>query len=84
VTVSISAEAEGDLERIAAFIASDNPKRSISFVQELVARCLALADQPFRHPIVADYGQRLRRFPYRGYSIYYQVQDAGTVVSCTS
>lgn len=78
--VQIASEAESDLEEIAGFIAIDSPRRAISFVQELVTTCYGLAERPLRHAIVADYGQRLRRFPYRGYSIYYQVLDAGDVV----
>jgi toxin ParE1/3/4 len=66
VTVTIAAEAEADLRAIGGFIAANSPARAISFIRELVAGCHALADQPFRHPIVADYGQHLRRFPYRG------------------
>jgi toxin ParE1/3/4 len=80
VTVTIAAEAEWDLESIVSFIAADNPARAVSFVQELVASCHALGDQPLRHPIIADYGQRLRRFPYRGYSIYYQVIGGNDVI----
>ena len=80
MTVIIAKEAENDLEEISAFIAIDNPQRAISFVQELVASCQSLAVQPLRHAIVADYGQRLRRFPYRGYSIYYQVDSEDRVV----
>ncbi|MCR6672234.1 type II toxin-antitoxin system RelE/ParE family toxin [Devosia ginsengisoli] len=80
MTVTIAAEAEADLEAIAGYIAADNPLRAVSFVQELVANCHVLAGQPLRHPIVADYGQRLRRFPYKGYSIYYQVSSANDVV----
>ena len=74
MSVIIAAEAEFDLENIANFIAIDNPRRAISFVEDLIAQCQALADQPLRHPPVGNYGQRLRRFPYRGYSIYYQVK----------
>lgn len=80
MTVTITAEAENDFEEIARFIGNNNPARAISFVQELVASCHSLADRPLRHPIVADYGQRLRRFPYKGYSIYYQVLSTGEVV----
>jgi plasmid stabilization system protein ParE len=79
MSVIIAAEAEFDLENIANFIAIDSATRAVSFVQDLVAQCHALADQPLRHPIVAGYGQRLRRFPYRGYSIYYQVKGADQV-----
>ncbi|MVS99487.1 type II toxin-antitoxin system RelE/ParE family toxin [Devosia marina] len=80
MTVTITAEAEQDLEAIANFIAADSPVRAVSFVRELVANCKVLANHPFRHPIVADYGRRLRRFPYKGYSIYYQVNSADDVV----
>ena len=78
--VVIAAEAESDLHDIAIFIAIDNPARAASFVQDLVSQCNFLADQPLRHPIATDYGQRLRRFPYRGYSIYYQVLETNQVV----
>jgi toxin ParE1/3/4 len=80
VTVTLAAEAEWDLESIALFIGNDSPARALTFVNELVANCHALAEHPLRHPIVADYGQRLRRFPYKGYSIYYQVVGANDVV----
>lgn len=80
MTVVITAEAEFDLEDIATFIAIDNAARAISFVQDLAEQCHGLAEKPMRHPIVADYGERLRRFPYRGYSIYYQVLSADQVV----
>jgi plasmid stabilization system protein ParE len=80
MSVTIAREAELDLEDIAGFIAARNPERAISFIRELVASCHALADHPQRHPIAADYGRRLRRFPYRGYSIYYQVLEADAVV----
>lgn len=80
MSVTIAREAEMDLEDIAGFIAARNPVRAISFVQELVANCHALAVHPQRHPIVADYGRRLRRFPYKGYSIYYQLLETDAVV----
>ena len=78
--VTIAREAEGDLEQIADFIARDSPMRAISFVRELVANCHALSDYPLRYPAVDDYGPQLRRFPYRGYSIYYQVLENDAVV----
>lgn len=45
-----------------------------------MATCHNLADRPLRHPIVSDYGRRLRRFPYKGYSIYYQFLSTDEVV----
>lgn len=62
------------------FIALDNPARATTFVQDLVEQCRSLAEQPLRHPIATDHGQRLRRFPYRGYSIYYQILETDQIV----
>ncbi|PZX36942.1 ParE-like toxin of type II ParDE toxin-antitoxin system [Roseinatronobacter thiooxidans] len=44
--VQITAEAEGDLESIADYIARDNPARALSFVRELYHLCLDIADMP--------------------------------------
>ena len=77
--VTISAEAESDLDEIAYFIAADKPLRAATFVEELVASCHGLVDHPERHPLTT-YGQDLRRFPYRGYSIYYRVRAADIVI----
>jgi plasmid stabilization system protein ParE len=44
--VVISAEAQNDLSEIGAFIQPYNPKRALSFVDELLDRCEALADIP--------------------------------------
>ena len=46
MNVRLTAEAEADLERIADTIARDNPPRALTFVQELRAACLGLADFP--------------------------------------
>lgn len=80
MTVSIAREAEVDLEQIADFIAIDSPARAITFVQDLVAQCQALSAHPLRHGALEGYGGMLRRFPYKGYSIYYRVSDNGAVV----
>ena len=42
--VHLTAEAVRDLEAIGDFIARDNPERAVSFIGELRAKCLALAD----------------------------------------
>lgn len=80
MTVTIAAEAEYDLESISRYIAAANPIRAISFVEELVASCHTLADHPLRHPEALAYGSNLRRFPYKGYSIYYSVIGDDVVV----
>jgi plasmid stabilization system protein ParE len=49
VKIVITDEAYADIERIGDYIARDNPRRAISFVQELVEHCLGLAG-PTRLP----------------------------------
>ena len=56
--VRFSAEAEADLEHIADHIAQDNPRRALTFVQELRAACLGLAEFPERFTLVARYAER--------------------------
>lgn len=80
MTVAIAREAEADLEQIADFIALDNPTSAIAFVQELIARCHELSAHPLRYAALEDYGGRLRRYPYQGYSIYYQVLKDDSIV----
>ncbi len=53
--VHLTAEAEYDLEAIGDYIARDNPARAVSFLHELRAKCLGLADMPERFPLVPRY-----------------------------
>lgn len=79
--VVLTEEAEGDLERIADWIAADNPRRAIAFVQMLREKCLGLADAPRGYELVprfADLGIRQR--PFRDYLIFYRVTDVIEVV----
>jgi plasmid stabilization system protein ParE len=57
VNVIISEEAEADLIRIGDYIALDNPRRSISFVSELLDKCRSLADMPSAFPLVPRIGE---------------------------
>ncbi|MCJ2045517.1 type II toxin-antitoxin system RelE/ParE family toxin [Methylobacterium sp. J-078] len=74
--VRITDAAEADLERIGDFIALDNPDRALSFVNEILDRCLRLADAPRGFPLVPRYERSgVRRRPYRDYLIFYRVED---------
>lgn len=74
--VRLSAEAERDLERIGDYIASDNPERALSFVRELRAACMGLAEFPERFPIIHRYADRALRCRVRGhYAIIYRVEN---------
>ena len=70
----ISAEAQRDLLRIRDYIADDNPSRAETYLDELLGRCVAIADFPFAAP------ETLRRpgwraAPYGFYVIFYMVTE---------
>lgn len=70
----VSAEAQRDLLRIRDYIADDNPNRAESYVEELLARCAAIADFPFAAP---ETFRRAgwRAVPYGFYIIFYTVTE---------
>lgn len=77
--VSFTPLARQDLADITDFIARDNPRRAILFVQELVDACAGLAAQPERYAILSRYRRfHLRRRPLGHYAIIYRVK-AGDV-----
>jgi len=55
VQVIITDAAKLDLIGIGDYIRPDNPERAASFVDELLAHCLALAELPRRYPLVPRY-----------------------------
>jgi toxin ParE1/3/4 len=82
VIVVITAEAETDLEQIAAYIAAQSAEIALKFVRELREKCESLADAPRGYPLVPrheDLG--IRRRPFGNYLIFYRVgADAIEVV----
>ncbi|MCG2841239.1 type II toxin-antitoxin system RelE/ParE family toxin [Sandaracinobacter sp. RS1-74] len=79
--VHLSAEAEGDIEAIGDFIARDNPARAITFIQELRAKCLGLADLPRGYPLVQRYEDKgVRRCGHGNYLIFYRIEAERVVV----
>jgi plasmid stabilization system protein ParE len=82
VIVTLTAEAEADLENIGDYIALDNPQRAMSFVRELRARCERLAETPEAFPLVPRYeATGVRRRVHGNFLIFYRVEaNAITVV----
>lgn len=79
--IEFSDEAESDLEQIADYIAQDNPRRALSFVQELRDKCEALAYSPKGFPLVPRYeGHGIRRRVYGNYLIFYRVENEQVVI----
>jgi toxin ParE1/3/4 len=53
----------------------DNPTRALSFVEELLDRCLALADTHMAYPLVPRYERfGIRRYVHGNYLIFYRLQ----------
>jgi plasmid stabilization system protein ParE len=68
------------LERIADYIAQDNPRRAISFVRELQAKALGIGRSPRAFPLVPRYeAHGVRRRVHGRYLIFYRI-DADAVV----
>ncbi len=74
--VVITAAAKADLIAIGDFIRPQNPERAITFVEELLDRCYALADMPRAYPLVPRYEKfGIRRTVHRDYLIFYRVHE---------
>jgi toxin ParE1/3/4 len=74
VIVLITAEAEADLEHIAAYVAEGSPQSPLKLIRELRDRCDSLVDAPRGYPLVPRYEQfGIRRRPFGNFLIFYRV-----------
>ena len=72
MNVNLTDRAQRDLDEIIAWIGADDPKRAVSFAEELWKRCQSLASRPERFPLVrAVGGRQIRKLSHRGYLILY-------------
>jgi plasmid stabilization system protein ParE len=79
--VELTAEAGRDLKSIGDWIARDNPVRAGSFIDELLAACLDLAEFPERFPLVPRYERHgVRHRVHGNYLIFYRVEAEKVVV----
>ena len=79
--VHLTAEAERDLEAIGDHIAQGNPARAVTFIEELRAKCLGLADFPERFPLTPRYElQGVRHRVHGNYLIFYRLETDRVVV----
>ncbi|UVA80748.1 type II toxin-antitoxin system RelE/ParE family toxin [Pandoraea commovens] len=75
--VHLLPEAIVDLETVGDYIALDNPRRAVAFIQELRDRCLSLADMPYAFPVVPRYERfGIRHRVYGNYQIFYRVVES--------
>jgi toxin ParE1/3/4 len=74
--VVITTAAKADLIVIGDFIKPNNPERAVTFVEELLDRCYALADMSRRYPLVPRYEKfGIRRTVYQDYLIFYRIHE---------
>ncbi|VVD89439.1 type II toxin-antitoxin system RelE/ParE family toxin [Pandoraea terrigena] len=75
--VHLLPEAIVDLEAIGDYIARDNPRRAVTFIQELRDKCLSLAEMPLAFPVVPRYERYgIRHRVYGNYQIFYRVVES--------
>jgi len=74
--VVVTAAAKADLLAIRSFIEAHKPERAVSFTEELLDRCEALADNPRAYALVARYERfGIRRCVQGNYLIFYRLQQ---------
>ena len=73
--VVITAAAKADLLAIRRYFEPHNPTRAVSFTEELLDRCQALAKTPMAYPLVPRYERfGIRRCVHGDYLIFYRLQ----------
>ncbi|MBT9444454.1 MAG: type II toxin-antitoxin system RelE/ParE family toxin [Hyphomonadaceae bacterium] len=73
----MSVSARRDLDDIAEYIARDSPRRSVTFLAELLAACRRGARSPLGYPKANPPLERFRRIRHRAYVIFYSVEVGG-------
>jgi toxin ParE1/3/4 len=64
--------AKRDLAGIADYIAIDNPRRAVTFIEELEERCTTLAKAPHAPRQFPQLGADAHILPYQNYIILYR------------
>ncbi|MBO9663851.1 type II toxin-antitoxin system RelE/ParE family toxin [Dokdonella sp.] len=69
----LSRLAERDLEEIVDYIASDDPRRALSFLDELRGQCARIGDTPLAFPLRAELGAGIRSSLHGRYVIFFRM-----------
>lgn len=73
--VALSKLAEADLEEIGDFIALGNPRRAVTFIGEMWAKCQRLGQTPGLGTARLELGDGVRMLPHGRYLIFYREHD---------
>mgnify|MGYP001597047381 CR=1 FL=1 len=71
--LEISRFIEGDLEGIASYIAQDNPRRAVTFIQDIRAKFLDVQRDPLLYQLRSDIGEEARMATVGNYAILFRV-----------
>ncbi|MBL8473090.1 MAG: type II toxin-antitoxin system RelE/ParE family toxin [Rhodocyclaceae bacterium] len=74
--VVLSPQTERDLEQIGDYIALDNPRRALTFIAEMNAKCLKLGVVPGLGSARPEFGDGIRMLPHGRYLIFYREYPA--------
>lgn len=81
MTLVFTAAARVDLHAIGGWIASDNPRRAVTFVDELEQHCARLAAKPQMHPLLLRHERTgIRKAVHGSYLIFYRTTDEAVEV----
>jgi toxin ParE1/3/4 len=72
--------AKNDLENISDYIALDNPRRAISFIQEIRDRCMRIVDTPLGYPLLPNRMPPTRKVAFKNYVIIYTTDAQKNIV----
>ncbi len=71
--LELSAFVEGDLDDIASYIAEDNPRRALTFIQEIRSKFAVVARDPLIYQLRPDIGEQARMASLGRYAILFRV-----------
>lgn len=80
MTLAFTPLAEQDLEVIADYIAADNPRRALSFVNELRARCQYIVANPVSYRLRPELGDGIRSCLHGRYVIFFESTPEGVLI----
>lgn len=72
--------AEQDLEAIGDYIAQDNPRRALTFVQELRRQCQRIELNPPGYRLRPELGDGIRSCAHGHYVIFFEASASGVTV----
>ncbi len=71
----ISQNAWADIDDIAGYISQDNPARAETFIDELYAKVIQIAERPLSFPLKPEIAPAIRSALYGKYLILYKTED---------